>query len=173
MSKVLEVTGKLIIDYRARGDWCQLPYPNHPKGCPNYGKKHSCPPTSPKIEAWLGDYLSAWFIYVPFNLNEHATNLKLKYPHWSDRQARCCLYWQPKVNKELQGAVKDFWPYRPDDVSYCPEAMGVNVIKTAQLYGVPIQEKPTDIIYKIALVVIRRESVGKHAFGMHIGCKWK
>ena len=24
--------------------WCQLPYPNHPKGCPNYSKNPNCPP---------------------------------------------------------------------------------------------------------------------------------
>ncbi|KKK81159.1 hypothetical protein LCGC14_2816310, partial [marine sediment metagenome] len=34
--KILEVTNDLIIDHRAR-EWCKLPYPNHPRGCPNYG----------------------------------------------------------------------------------------------------------------------------------------
>ena len=41
---IVNITGKLAINYRAnkringKPSWCELPYPGHKKGCPNYGK---------------------------------------------------------------------------------------------------------------------------------------
>lgn len=149
---VLEVTDKLIVDYRAR-EWCKLPYPNHPKGCPNYGKRFSCPPQAPRIEDWTDLYKKMWFVYVTFNLEEHAELMLLRHPRWTERQARCLLYWQPKVNKELKQVTWDFASDRLNRISYCPEAMGINVIQTVQNLGLPIEKKPTKMVYKISLVV--------------------
>jgi len=158
MREILDVTGKLIVDYRARGEWCRLPYPNHPKGCPNYGKKFMCPPNCPKINEWCDLSSKMWLVCVPFNIEEHANNMKLAHPHWTDRQVRCLLYWQPKVNKELAEATYFFASHKGADVvlngvAYCPEAMGVNVIQTARDCGLPIEVHPQKIVYKISLVV--------------------
>lgn len=149
--KILEVTNDLIIDHRAR-EWCKLPYPNHPRGCPNYGKKYDCPPQVQLIENWLGDYKKLWLVCVSFDIESHAEEMLRRHPHWSDRQARCLLYWQPKVNKELARATWGFAIDRLNGCSYCPEAMGVDVIKTARLAGLPIETNPRKIVHKISLV---------------------
>ena len=153
MIEILEVTNGLIIDHRAR-EWCKLSYPDHPRGCPNYGKKYSCPPQVQLIEEWLSDYRKLWLVCAPFNLAEHVANMFLRHPNWSYRQARCLLYWQPKVNKELQQGTWDFAPDKLNGITYCPEGMGVNVIETARLVGLPIETKPMTIVYKIALVKV-------------------
>jgi len=148
---IVEVSDNLHINYKAR-EWCKLPYPAHTKGCPNFGKNPYCPPTAPLIEDWLGDYRQAWFICLAFNLKEHREAMLAKHPKWTNRQANCLLYWQPKVNKALKLAVSHFAVNRLNGITYCPEAMGLNVIATAKSVGIPIKTKPIDTIYKIALV---------------------
>lgn len=37
---VLDVTGKLVVDYRAR-EWCKLPYPGPLKRMPKLSEKYS------------------------------------------------------------------------------------------------------------------------------------
>ena len=151
MEEILGVTDKLIIDHRAR-EWCKLPYPDHPKGCPNFGKKSICPPQVSTIEDWLENTDELRFVYVSFNLKEHAERMLERNPHWSQRQARCLLYWQPKVNKALVSLVSTLAHKNGIKITYCPEAMGVDVIKTAQSAGLPIVAPPIDVVYKIALV---------------------
>ncbi len=154
--EILDVTDKLVIDHRAR-DWCKLPYPDHPKGCPNFGKKSICPPQVATIEEWLENTDELRFACVSFNLKEHAGRMLERNPHWSQRQARCLLYWQPKVNKALRSLVDTLVHENGLKITYCPEAMGVNVIKTAQSVGIPIEAPPKDIVHKIALVATNRD----------------
>lgn len=150
MNRILEVTDNLVVDMRAR-EWCRLPYPNHPSGCPNYNKKYSCPPNAIEINDWLGDYRKIWFVCVSFDLKCHIGRMLELHPTWTLRQARCLLYWQPKVNKKLQEVTYTFAPDRLNGVTYCPEAMGVQVIETARNAGLPIETKPENIVWKIAL----------------------
>ncbi len=151
---VKDVTDKLIINHDAR-KWCALPYPDHPKGCPNYNKKAICPPQVSYIEEWLAGTGELRFVCVSFNLKEHADRMLRLHPNWSQRQARCLLYWQPRVNKELISLVSTFVHENGLKITYCPEAMGVDVIKTAQSVGIPIEAPPTDIVHKIALLATR------------------
>ena len=153
--EILDVTDRLVVDKRAMGEWCRLPYPDHPKGCPNYGKKLTCPPQAPFILDWMGDSSKWYFVCIPFDLANQIEIMLSKHPHWSLRQARCLLYWQPKVNKELREVTEDFSRkvgYDPK-WNYCPEAMGVNVMETARLQGLPIEIKPVKMVYKISLVL--------------------
>lgn len=142
---------KIIIDYRAR-DWCKLPYPDHPFGCPNYGVRNTCPPNAPLIENYFDLSQPLWFTIVAFDLSEHILKMKQKHPHWSDRQAKCVLYWQGSVNKELRLATTHFAKNNGLAYTLCPEAMGVQVIKTAKLVGIPIKPRPIDYVFKIALL---------------------
>jgi predicted metal-binding protein len=152
ITDILDVTNGLRVNYRARG-WCSLPYPDHPKGCPNYGKKAICPPQVVQLDQWLGEYQSLWLVCVGFDLAEHVASMLVKHPNWSYRQARNLLYWQPKVNKALREAVARFTMGMTSRTTYCPEAMGLNVMTTARRAGLPIQTHPEEIVYKIALVV--------------------
>lgn len=152
MIMIIEVTDKLAIDYRAR-DWCKLPYPDHPHGCTNIGKKPECPPEVPLIEDWLDLGHPHGIVVVSFNLAEFAARMRSRHPKWSDRQCRCCLYWQGTINKTLKNAILDFQKVYPDVISTLkPEAMGVNVFKTVRKFGVPIKVRPKDTVYKVALI---------------------
>ena len=147
---ILNVTGKMIIDKQAR-EWCKLPYPDHPHGCPNYGKKKDCPPQAPFIESFISLSKPHFFVCQRFDLGSWSKQMKEKHPEWSDRQARCCLYWQGHVRKLLRESVKK--NLRPGMIyTLCHEAMGVNVIKTAKRCGLSISVRPKDIVYKIALM---------------------
>lgn len=149
---IVEVTNKLIIDYKSR-EWCKIPYPLHPNGCPNYNHKETCPPKVELMENWCNLSRGMYFVVVSFNLQVHVNKMLSLYPNWSDRQARCVLYWQPKVKKQLEDETKLFCAFKNVKYTYCPEAMGVNVIKTLKRLNFPISTHPREIVYKVSLVV--------------------
>ncbi len=149
---IFDITGKLVIDHRAR-DWCNMLYPDHPWGCPNYNKKSDCPPTAPLVEDYFDLDKAHYFVVVQFDLGAHITWMKLNHPRMSDRQARNVLYWQGGVNRHLR--VRSVFYTSQDpllDYNTRPEAMGVNVIRTAKAVGLPIRPRPTDTVYKIAML---------------------
>lgn len=153
MEQIIDVSNKLIIDYKARS-WCKLPYPGHPKGCPNYniGRK-DCPPDAPLIKDKFDLDKPHWFAVVDFNLKEHKEKLKKIHSDWTERQLGCCLYWQGSVRKKLKELAQDFVIKNPKTIySTCPEAMGIHVINTLSNLGVPISKDIKDIVYKVALI---------------------
>ncbi|KKN62620.1 hypothetical protein LCGC14_0510310 [marine sediment metagenome] len=147
----IEVTGRLVIDYRAR-EWCRLPYPDHPKGCPNFDHKLICPPQVCLIEEFVDLDHSLWLVVESFDLQEHVERMKARHSGWSDRQARNVLYWQGSVNKKLRLACESHVKTVGGVWTICPEAMGVNVIQTAKQVGLPIKARPTSLVFKIGLV---------------------
>lgn len=155
----IEITD-LRINMKAR-EWCKLPYPGHPKGCPNYGDpKHEgvCPPSAPLIHEFINTKLPIFLIVEEFNLALHVQKYKINHPNCTDKQAKCVLYWQNSVRSKLRKQCEIFRHLHPDFIiTLCPEAMGVNVIATAQIAKVPIKVKPEDIVYKIALAGVPNE----------------
>ena len=148
---LFDVTGQLVIDLRAR-EWCKLPYPNHPQGCPNYGKKTECPPAAPLVDYYFDLSEPHFFIIQGFNLGAHAFSMKQKHIQWSQRQCKNLLYWQNHVNALLRKRTESLIEYEYEIYTLVPEAMGVHVIKTAQNLGIPIQVRPEGIVFKIALL---------------------
>jgi predicted metal-binding protein len=148
---IIEVTDKLCLDLRAR-EWCKLKYPDHPKGCPNYGKKLTCPPLVSLVGEVFDLSKPHWFVIVEFHLFEHFQRMMKLHSNWSERQARCVLYWQGKVNKQLKEAVKQFSWGKDTTYTLSPEAMGVNVILTLKRLGIPVETKPKNKVLKVALV---------------------
>lgn len=152
----------VVMDLRAR-EWCKLPYGelphektekvkySHPKGCPNYGKKKGCPPQAPLFtEVVEPPFL---LVAVKFDLGAWARRMKDKYPDWSDKQARCCLYWQGKVRKKLREAcVRIALDFDHNMILYNPEAMGVHVFATCHAVGLTLERNPQNIVYKIAII---------------------
>jgi len=130
---------RLIISKKT-GQWCKLPYPNHPKGCPNYGKKANCPPQAP----WIYDYFNTlrpmYLVHSEFDLAAHVELMKQRHPDWSDRQCRCVLYWQSKSRKQMKERV--FCAVnllKTNRITACPEAMGLNVFATAAVSGLKME----------------------------------
>lgn len=131
---------KPILSHRT-GDWCRLPYPNHPRGCPNYDKVPRCPPEA----RWLLEVVDVtrplFIVYSEFNLLNHVSRMKKKHPGWSERQLRNVLYWQATSRKQLKERVKLAMIYTFTTlVFYCPEAHGLNVYATCRKNGLNLEK---------------------------------
>lgn len=151
---------KIVIDSSVR-NLCGNPYPNHPKGCPNKGKKPTCPPRSPFLEDVYDLRTGLIFVWIEFNIGVHIARMARKHPNWSQRQKECCLYWQGTANRMLKDAVvevecKFVYPSKWK-TSFCPEAMGVNVTATMKNLGVELEWPPQEIVRKVAIIGIRKD----------------
>ena len=69
MYAIYSAKGHVIVNRRAMGEWCQMPYPGHPKGCPNYDTgRPECPPNAPFVWDWI-DKDKPQFFVVEISLN--------------------------------------------------------------------------------------------------------
>ena len=138
--------------YPKARDLCAKPYYNHPKGCPNYGKKDTCPPNSPFWGEIFHLGAESYAIWNCFDFVEYVERMKQKHPNWSQRQLECCLYWQPKARKALRENISKFKKEYPDFmVVETPEAMGINVTETMAQIGIDLEWPPRTKTYQIAL----------------------
>uniref|UniRef100_A0A6M3J910 DUF2284 domain-containing protein n=1 Tax=viral metagenome TaxID=1070528 RepID=A0A6M3J910_9ZZZZ len=141
---------ELVMDMCVR-EWCKNPYYNHPKGCPNYGQRATCPPRASLFQDFIDTNKPMLLVAVAFKLGEHIENMRLKHPDWSEHQLRCVLYWQGGVRKLLRMNIAEALKVYPYMISTeCPEAMGVHVINTVKRW-LPIEFIPKDIAYKVAI----------------------
>ncbi len=132
--------------------WCCMPYPNHPKGCPNFNKKAQCPPKCPLVGEVLDFNSPLYLVWNEFDFGGHVSRMKSKHPGWSKRQLECCLYWQPKARKALRKKVANFLADCPGNtVFFCPEAMGVNVTVSMEAIGITLEWPPVTKTYQVAL----------------------
>jgi hypothetical protein len=148
---LIEVTGELEINEGVR-EWCRLPYPGHPKGCPNYAIAEECPPKVKKVNEIFDLSKPHYFAVQEFDLMDWAQLMKLRHPKWSDKQARCCLYWQNTVRKKLRNICEAQIGLSERIYTLLPEAMGVNVFVSARKFGINIDRLAFPTIYKIALI---------------------
>lgn len=68
------IDDKLVVNEKAK-TWCCLPYPDHPKGCPNYGKSPLCPPQAPDVREYFDFDLHLYFVVVKFDLQAHVDKM--------------------------------------------------------------------------------------------------
>lgn len=141
-----------VVNLSVRG-LCRKPYPGHPKGCPNWNKRPACPPQAPLLESVLDLTKPVYCAYNAFDLGAHVSRMQRRHPHWSDRQLRCCLYWQGTARAALRGKVQAFLEEHPGCiVLYCPEACGVNVTATMASIGIDLEWPPVTVAYQVALL---------------------
>lgn len=146
---------KLTIDYNVR-NLCTHPYCDHPSGCPNYGKRGSCPPHAPHVEKIFDLSKPVYVIWNVFDFKAHLAKMERLHPDWSDRQKRCCLYWQGSARKVLRWEIEAFQAAHPGlYVTTCPEAMGVNVTETMWSIGQMLQWPPSTKAYQVAIAGTR------------------
>ena len=138
---------------------CTKPYPGHRKGCPNFGKRPTCPPGAPLLWQTLDTQRAVFAIWNRFDLAAHVARMLVKHPTWSERQLRNCLYWQGTARKQLREKIDRFLVERPRQrVILCPEACGVNVHETMAALGVHLDWPPTRCAYQVALAGTPREA---------------
>ena len=157
--QVYKITNPVVIDYSVR-ELCPYPYPNHPKGCPTYGKKSTCPPHCLKVEDYFDLSQGLWIVWIDFDFTAHRHKMKKRHLDWSQRQIDCCLYWQGTANKMLREAVADVEYYLEGrgnwETAFCPEAMGVNVTATMKSLGIVLEWPPETLVRKVAIIGIRK-----------------
>lgn len=142
----------IVIDMAVR-ELCAKPYYNHKKGCPNYGKRSSCPPKAPSLFKLIDPNEPIKIVYNIFDFGAHCKKMEKKHPEWSERQVACCLYWQGTARKQLKEKVnKSLKGWKGATPVYCPEAMGVNVTATMALIGEKLEWPPITKTYQVALV---------------------
>jgi len=147
---IIEVTGTLVIQPETR-EWCKLPYTGHPKGCPNYGISKECPPKIEKVNKIFNLSKKHWFAIEEFT--NTCKKMLLLHKNWSQKQTKCCLYWQNSVRKKLKEQCLEFIYSHPNCIyTLIPEAMGINVFRTAYKHGIKINRNAYPIVYKIALI---------------------
>ena len=153
---------KPVLDMAMR-KLCTKPYPGHREGCPNYGKRDTCPPRAPALPDVMALSKPVYVVWNTFDLGAHADNMWALHPEWSARQARCCLYWQGAARVALRVKVDAFTDKEChpecDCILYCPEACGVNVTATMRKAGIEL-EWPVPAIKlarQVALVGTRKE----------------
>lgn len=154
---------KPVADSGMRG-LCTKPYPNHPKGCPNYGQRDTCPPQCKLIKDAFDLDCGIWALWAIFDLAAHVTRMRDKQPSWTYRQLSCCLYWQGTVRKALREYVEKWmkemkhYPPLADrlELITCPEAMGVNVTATMQNIGVTLEWPPQETTRMVYLVGVKK-----------------
>ena len=146
---------KKIIKSKNINKWCKLPYPGHPNGCPNYNKKKTCPPKAPSFEKIIKPpYI---LVAVKFNLEEHVKKMKQKHPNWTDKQARCVLYWQNRVNKQLRELSEKTASKIPNSmILNMPEANSINLFETCKKEGLILKSNPQKIIWKMSIIGIKK-----------------
>jgi predicted metal-binding protein len=141
----------LIIDPSVR-DLCYKSYPGHPKGCPNFGKRSSCPPGCPLVTQIFDWTKPTWVIWNVFDIEKHLKRMGMMHPEWSDRQKQCCLYWQGSARKVLRREIEAFQAEHLGlFVTTCPEAMGVNVTETMWSISHELQWPPKIKAYQVAI----------------------
>jgi predicted metal-binding protein len=148
------------INYKVRG-LCRKPYHNHPKGCPNWGKD-KCPPKLPRFENYFDIDEPIYFIWTKFNIGEHIEKQREKHPDWTEPQLRNSRHWQGKARKKLKEEVQKFKNEHPEyEISYGPEAMGVDCTDTMKKLGIELEWPPNEWTYQIAMAGIPKKKIIK------------
>lgn len=169
--KTKEILGESIKFTKKTRIWCRLPYPNHPKGCPNYDKNPFCPPIAKFMVEILEIFSYFYLIFAEFNLKEHKERMKKLHPNWSERQSACVLYWQSSVKKSLKNYIFEVYmknktqskyllscgsSFRLLEINqkeiYSMEAGGIDVLNTLKANSIQFETKPRDYVLLVNLL---------------------
>lgn len=146
---------KKLVHSRRVPDWCGLPYPGHPKGCPNYySGRAQCPPVAPYITEIMDLRRAMYLVHSEFDLEAHVTEMERKHPYWTERQLRNVLYWQSRSKKQMKMRAIDLAKrIGANSICLMGEAAGVNLYATCALSGLKLEKiKDLRICRHVAIV---------------------
>lgn len=151
-NKIIKCKKENLIISNKVGEWCLLPYYNHPKGCPNYNKKDICPPKQKTITKLIDTNKPMFFALSTFYLDIFKIKMKEIHPNWTDKQCGCVLYWQSKSRKQMMIQAKKLI-INNKIILTCPEGAGVNVYASLNKCGFNLEKiKNLKICHHVALV---------------------
>jgi len=149
--KVVELR-EIVTDPRARdGTWCQLPYPNHIKGCPNYPL---CITKREPFESFREKY--EWHAYYTwFDIEAWAEKRKKDAENRgtpiTEKQARIVYLWQGHVESEIRKRIINDMG-EGDILLEVPEAYGINMFATMKKVGISLKADYSKMVCKIMLL---------------------
>lgn len=132
---------------------CRDPYPDHPKGCPNWGCKEGCPPHVryfPRVYS-KDVYIAA----IRFNFAQYLVYRRTVHPDWTEKALRNPRHWQGHVRSERNRFLFEYLSKHPEidgDIIINPEAMGVNLFATCARAGLTLEHTPTKNVYSVTLI---------------------
>lgn len=136
---------------------CLRPYFDHPKGCPNYGRRSDCPPQANRFLEVFED--SVYVAAVIFNFEDYLNLKRAEHPDWTERALRNPRHWQGHLRSELKKFVSEKLANNSDygDTAILnPEAMGINVTQTCKSVGLLLEWPPQKIVCRVALIAQKR-----------------
>lgn len=137
--------------------WCKLPYPNHPNGCPMYDTRFSCPPYASKFDELVEP--PYYLVIQEFDLEAQEKRMKERHPEWSKKMCRNCRYWQNSLMKRIIAEAQAYlWKFPQGIILKRPEANGVNLFATCRLHGIKLEVNPQKIVKKMVIIGGRKES---------------
>jgi hypothetical protein len=146
-----------VVDHSVRA-LCAKPYPLHPRGCPNFFSRPTCPPAVPCFDRVFDLSKPVYAVVNEFDIGAHVERMRTSHPEWSDRQLRCVLYWQAGARKLLKAKVAEALRLLPGyKATACPEGMGVNVTETMRRVGVLLEWPPMRFARQIAFLAAPKE----------------
>lgn len=135
---------------------CRCSYQDHPRGCPNYGKKEDCPPQAkffPDVyneDVYVAAIVFDFKRYVGAKMEEH--------PDWTEKALRNPRHWQGHLRSELKKFTREKLRSKKcgDSIIFNPEAMGVNVTRTCASVGIALEWPPRKKACHIFLIGTRK-----------------
>jgi len=164
------IDGNSIVFTKKTRLWCQLPYPGHSGGCPNYNKCKLCPPYSPYMPNLKDKYDKFKLIYATFDFKKYKELRKQENSSLSEAQVRCILYWQSQIKKLLKEELNPHFSgiFNIDDLylfgcgsgfslKYQPEvfsmeSVGIYVMKTLENNNISFELKPKNYVILVCLL---------------------
>ncbi|MBD3216132.1 MAG: hypothetical protein GF311_26195 [Candidatus Lokiarchaeota archaeon] len=173
---IKKVSENTIIFSKKTRLWCRLPYPDHPKGCPNYNKNRLCPPKIKYMNDLTQKYNFYYLVYAIFDLKNQKERMLKRNPKWSKRQAKCLLYWQRSVKKYLKDYLLEIYEKNRDKDKYLlscgsgfkseifdqeiipsMEAAGIDVYRTMKNNHIDFEIKPNKKVILVNLICTKEK----------------
>jgi len=152
-----------VLSYKQTHLLCIKPYQDHPRGCPNYGRKQGCPGVLKEYFPEVYDS-EVEVCALEFDFGDYLEMMAEKHPDWTDRQLRCPLYWQGHLRKEFIVAQRNI-PWGYTHFLTTPEAYGIDVTATCKEVEIELEWPPMKHSYMVGLYVKRNDLCKRSSWG--------
>lgn len=159
IERSFNVSNEVLVSMKPRGfdRWCRLPYPKHADGCPNFGKKDSCPPSMPYfLDVYEEKVLVA---YLRFDFKSYLSWRQGIHPDWGIREIRNPRHFQNHLDAALRNGIKNLGQdyLNEREAVFSPEAMAVNMHLTCQKAGINLEWPPQEVMYRVAFLALPKD----------------
>jgi len=76
--------------------------------CPNFDRSWACPPVSPLMKDFLGEFHQFHLVWFVYDLDARCDKMRKLHPDWSDRKCRNPRHYNGTIRAGLESEVKKF-----------------------------------------------------------------